>query len=109
MKESNAQYYDPKVGDWVCFDPYILSQEVLLDRGTFKRVRQYISGHHPLLGKLHEGWTGAETVIERDIVRAHKVFGVDGPSTLERYRQSIRRNSVSVIEVVRETEILVEL
>ena len=90
MSNHEMEYFDVEQDCWVNFDPYILSQEVLVDRGSLKRVRQYASGHHPLLGKLHEGWSGPETIIEKDVVAPLGVFGTDNTSCQRIYHQSRR-------------------
>ena len=60
----------------------ILSEIVIRDHGTYRRVRQYLPGHHPQLGLLTSGWSGAETVVERDVIvpvrRIVVAHGADG-------------------------------
>jgi len=55
----------------------VLCQETLHERDSFRRVRQYLQGHHPKLGKLHDGWSGPETIVERDVVKAVGRFYVE--------------------------------
>jgi hypothetical protein len=45
-----------------------LAEEVLYEKGSYRLVRQYLAGWYPLLGVLHEGWSGKETIVERDII-----------------------------------------
>lgn len=55
----------------------VLSQETLYEGEGIKRVRQYLQGHHPKLGKLHQGWSGPETIVERDVIKAVGRFYVE--------------------------------
>lgn len=48
--------------------PTILSEEILAQQGSYKRVRRFLSGHHPERGKLTEGWSGPETIEETDAI-----------------------------------------
>lgn len=54
----------------------VLCQETLWEGEGVKRVRQYLQGHHPKLGKLHQGWSGPETIVERDVIKAVGTFYV---------------------------------
>lgn len=49
----------------------VLDRQVLeqSESGTFKREIVYIKGYHPHLGKLHNGWSGAETIVEREVFK----------------------------------------
>ncbi len=47
---------------------HILSEQITYERGTFRCIRQYLAGHHPHLGRLHHGWSGPETIVERCFV-----------------------------------------
>lgn len=51
-----------------------LSYEVLRKQGSYSRVRIYVSGWHKDLGLLHFGWTGKETIIEKDVITPSGVF-----------------------------------
>jgi hypothetical protein len=46
----------------------VLGEEILHEQGSFRRLRQYVAGWHPHLGTLHFGWSGRETIIERDVI-----------------------------------------
>ena len=46
----------------------IVGEVVLHEHGSFRRIRQYIAGWHPDLGVLHFGWSGRETIVERDVI-----------------------------------------
>lgn len=48
--------------------PKLIATVVLYRKGPFTRIRRYWSGHHPNLGVLHFGWTGPETIEERDVL-----------------------------------------
>lgn len=57
--------------------PRILSEEVISEQGSFKRVRRHLEGHHPELGLLTtKGWTGDETIQEVDSIRPIAVVTV---------------------------------
>lgn len=56
----------------------ILGEEVVLQRGTFRRVRQYVAGWHPELGTLHFGWSGRETIVEVDRIMPVQVVVAGG-------------------------------
>lgn len=59
--------------------PGILDEQILYQKGSFKRVRQYLRGWHPELGKLHMGWQGRETVVEKEAVAPAATFTVAEP------------------------------
>jgi ABC-type polysaccharide/polyol phosphate transport system ATPase subunit len=46
----------------------ILSEIVLYQKGSFKRVRRYLRNKHPSLGVITKGFTGWETVQEIDVI-----------------------------------------
>jgi hypothetical protein len=56
--------------------PEILSEEILQDHGSMKRVRRYLRGRHPERGKLvqpEKAWSGDwETIEETDVIRPAK-------------------------------------
>lgn len=54
----------------------ILDERIIEEQGSFKRVRWFIQGHHPELGRLHFGWSGKETIIEKDVITPIKKFEV---------------------------------
>ena len=56
--------------------PKVLAEEVLTGQGTFRRVRQFLSGWHSELGIMTNGWQGRETVVEKDSIRPLFVFRV---------------------------------
>lgn len=56
------------------FGHKVLDYIVLRKQGSYSRVRIYISGWHKDLGLLHFGWSGKETVIEKDVITPIGVF-----------------------------------
>jgi len=57
-------------------DIEILDEHVLYQRGCFKRVKRWLRGKHPTLGILHQGYTGWETIQEKDVIMAMETFTV---------------------------------
>jgi hypothetical protein len=55
----------------------ILSEEIIYEWGSFKRVRRYLKGWHPERGKLSFGWQGKETIEEKDVIIPIKTFMVE--------------------------------
>lgn len=60
-------------------DIEILSEEVLHQQGSYRRVRRWLKGKHPELGTLVQGWTGWETMQEIDVIKPMAVFTVIDP------------------------------
>jgi hypothetical protein len=54
--------------------PHIVGEVILHQHGCFRRVRQYLAGWHAELGALHFGWSGPETIVERDIILPARVL-----------------------------------
>lgn len=54
----------------------ILSEQVLYQNGSYKRIRRWISGIHPHRGVITRGYTGFETIEELDIITATHKFTV---------------------------------
>ena len=54
----------------------VLDRHILSKNKGFERQLMWIKGHHPHLGKLHYGWSGPETIVEKSIVRAARQFEV---------------------------------
>ena len=46
----------------------VLSEIVLYQKGSYKRVRRYLRGVHPDRGVIIRGFTGLETIEEKDII-----------------------------------------
>jgi len=54
----------------------LLYEQVLEEKGSFKRVRRWWRGWHPDLGKLISGWQGEETVQETTVIRPRIIIEV---------------------------------
>ena len=54
----------------------MLDQQVLYQRGCFKRVRRYLRGIFPERGIISKGYTGFETIEEVDVISAIKKIEV---------------------------------
>lgn len=54
----------------------ILSEIVLYQKGSLKRVRRYLRDMHPHLGIITRGFTGWETIQEIDVVVPIAKFSV---------------------------------
>ena len=39
------------------------------DSETYRRETVWIEGHHPHLGKPIQGWSGGETIVQREIIK----------------------------------------
>lgn len=56
--------------------PEILSEEIIHQQGSFRRVKRWLRGCHPDLGLIINGDTGVETVVELDIIKPTCVVNV---------------------------------
>jgi len=59
--------------------PQLVGEVVLYSSptGTFRRIRRYYKGKHPLLNGVYvQGLTGWETMVEIDSIRATNTFEV---------------------------------
>ena len=54
----------------------ILNRETLYEQGVFRRVREWKRGWNKEDGLFCIGWSGKETLIERDIIRPLNIFEV---------------------------------
>lgn len=60
----------------------IISEQILQEQGSFKRVRRWLSGHHPQEGVLTFGWQGEpQTVQDVEIITPVKTITVYERST----------------------------
>ena len=48
------------------FTPEVLDEQVIFECGHFQRVRRWWRGIHPDKGVVIRGWSGWETVEEKD-------------------------------------------
>lgn len=74
--ETKPAIPDQKIGVQKIFSPQVLSEEELYRQGSYARVKQYVRGWHPEEGILHWGFTGKETIIERDVISPVMTFNV---------------------------------
>ncbi|MBI2086447.1 hypothetical protein HYT74_03845 [Candidatus Daviesbacteria bacterium] len=56
--------------------PKILGEVIIDQQGGFSRVRRYLKGWHPDLGRLSYGWQGEETIVELGKIQPIRVFNV---------------------------------
>ena len=54
----------------------VLDRHILRKSNAFESQRMWIRCHHPHLGKLHYGWSGAETIVEKSVVKASRIVKV---------------------------------
>lgn len=56
----------------------ILSEEILGRSGHLLHVRKYLRGYRPdeFAGRIHQGWSGIETVVEETVIETVRVFKV---------------------------------
>jgi hypothetical protein len=54
----------------------VLHEQILYQKGAYKRVRRWLKGAHPDRGRIMFGYSGLETVEERDVIalRLYTVF-----------------------------------
>lgn len=57
-------------------DREMLDEKVICESGSWGRVRRWWRGTHAEIGTITKGWSGWETVEERDRVRAVHTFTV---------------------------------
>src|SRR5947209_488205 len=54
----------------------LLNQEVIYQHGRFQRIRRWWRGVHPERGVIVRGWTGLETMEERDCLLPAQVVTI---------------------------------
>jgi len=54
----------------------ILDEQVVSRNGPFMRVKRWLRGVHPELGVIVWGYTGWETLVEKDVIRPSHTFMV---------------------------------
>lgn len=52
----------------------VLHREVTYQSEAFQTETIYIKGYHPHLGKPHQGWQGAETIVQREVIKPNGEF-----------------------------------
>jgi hypothetical protein len=55
----------------------ILDEQVIYRNNNFIRVKRWIKGRHPELGKIIWGHTGVETLVETDLIIPTQTFFVE--------------------------------
>jgi hypothetical protein len=60
----------------------ILDEQVIHKNNSFVRVRRWLRGRHPELGKIIWGYTGFETIVETDVIRPSGFFEVGGSDAI---------------------------
>lgn len=59
--------------------PELVGEEVVYQSGSYRKVRRYWRGIHPALGVIVRGWSGWETVEEKDVIFPMAVCTVSDP------------------------------
>jgi hypothetical protein len=59
-------------------NPEILDEQVIFQQGRVQRIRRWWRGVHPDRGVIILGWTGWETVEEKDQIIPVRTFVVTG-------------------------------
>jgi hypothetical protein len=54
----------------------LLDEKIIYQNGRFQRVRRWWKGAHPDRGTITHGWTGWETVEERERILPVRIFVV---------------------------------
>jgi hypothetical protein len=57
-------------------DKVILDEKIIARKGPLQRIKRWWKGIHPDRGTVHQGWTGLETVEEKDRIVPERVFTV---------------------------------
>jgi len=54
----------------------ILDEQIVYQDSTYLRVKRWLRGVHPNLGVITYGYTGWETVVEKDVIKSVNTFHV---------------------------------
>jgi hypothetical protein len=54
----------------------ILDEKIIFRKGPLQRIKRWWKGVHPDTGTVVQGWTGLETVEEKDRIVPERVFTV---------------------------------
>ena len=54
----------------------VLDEQIVYQNGPFVRVKRWLRGVHPKLGTITYGFTGWETLVEKDIIKPSGTFYV---------------------------------
>ena len=68
-------------------DIEVLSERVIFQKGSYKRVERWLRGIHPERGKIIRGLTGWETVEEADVICNHKFRVIDLTPSLVKFEE----------------------
>jgi hypothetical protein len=68
MKENWGKEGMPPV--WV----EVLDKKIIKNNNGLSIERSWIKGDHPHLGKLHNGWQGNETIVDRLLISYRKIL-----------------------------------
>lgn len=82
--------------------PEILDEQILAQNGSFKRVKRYLRGWHPDLpnARLHMGWQGRETIVEKDVITPIKTFTItEATRTYRGLETSTRQPYLHIVKV----------
>lgn len=63
----------------------ILDEKVTFQKGPFQRVRRWWKGIHLEKGTLHRGWSGWETIEEKDRILPLRTFTIREPMRQRRH------------------------
>jgi len=61
--------------------PRLLDEKVIAQQGRLQRIRRWWLGIHPEKGTITKGWTGWETVEEKDKLVPMHTFVVEGANS----------------------------
>jgi hypothetical protein len=59
----------------------LLDEKVIAQRGCLQRIRRWWAGIHPDKGVITKGWTGLETVEEKDRIVPIRTFATGDTSS----------------------------
>jgi hypothetical protein len=54
----------------------ILDEQIVHQNNSFVKVKRWIKGRHPEMGKITWGYTGFETIVEKDVIKPSGFFEV---------------------------------
>jgi hypothetical protein len=62
------------------FESTLLDEKIISQSGRLSRIRRWWSGIHPERGTITLGWSGWETIEEKDHVSIHVFTVQNGPA-----------------------------
>ncbi len=74
---------------------HLLDEQVVWRQGRFQRIRRWWRGIHPERGTITQGWTGWETVEERDLILPVQVFTVGQKEPALTYAELLSETAAS--------------